>query len=275
MAVGRIFDRVPAAVRVILARWFIYVFATLPGLIALQGHLGDTVGKRPWFDDVEMPLNILNLRLVGAEISDGISPLMFGALLVWILQLIWLAGAARVLDPQADAGTKKVFANGRPFLWRYLRIAFFALLAIIVVHLGVKAVFTSLATRAELQGWSVVKSYIDLNLWRGAILFVMLTVIGVFVFWVRVMTVVTDETKLRRVPRKVLGLLRRRIGAAFLLQFAAVTVVLALQATALFAWRQAGGGAVWFAMWLLLLLFAAWVWQWRVSSALRLTSELR
>ena len=42
MAVGRIFDRVPAAVRVILARWFIYVFATLPGLIALQGHLGDT-----------------------------------------------------------------------------------------------------------------------------------------------------------------------------------------------------------------------------------------
>lgn len=275
MAIGRILDRVPVTVRVILARWFVYVLATLPGLVALQGHLSDTVGKRPWFEDVEMPLNILNVRLVGAEIADGISPLMFGALLVWVLQLIWLAGAVRVLDPQTDAGTKKVFANGRPYLWRYLRIAFFALLAIIVVHLGVKAVFTSLATRAELQGWSVVKSYIDLNLWRGAILFVMLTVIGVFVFWMRVIAVVTDETKLRRIPRKVFGLLRQRIGAAFVLQFAAVTVVLALQATALFAWRQAGGGVLWFVAWLTILLFAAWVWQWRVSFALRLTSGMR
>jgi hypothetical protein len=275
MVVAGILDRVPATVRVILARWFIYVLATLPGLVSLQGHLNDTVGKRPWFDDVEMPLSILNVRLVTAEISDGITVLMLGALLVWLLQLIWLAGAVRVLDPHADAGTKKVFANGRPYLWRYLRIAIFALVVIIAVHLGVKAVFNALATRAELQGWSVVKSYIDLNLWRGAILFVLLTVIGVFVFWMRVITVVTDERKLRRVPRKVLGVYRRNFGAAFLLQFAAVTVVLALQAAALFAWRQAGGGSAWFVAWLSLLLFAAWVWQWRVSYALRFTSGVR
>ena len=275
MVVTRILDRVPATVRVILARWFIYVLATLPGLVALQGHLNDTVGKRPWFDDVEMPLNILNVKLVGAEISDGITVLMIGALLVWLLQLIWLAGATRVLDPQADAGRKKVFANGRPYLWRFLRIAFFALLVIIAVHLGVKAIFNALATRAELQGWSVVKSYIDLNLWRGAILFILLTVIGVFVFWMRVITVVTDERKLRRVPRKVFGVYRRNFGAAFLLQFAAVTVVLGLQAVALFAWRQAGGGTLWFMAWLTLLLVAAWVWQWRVALALRLSSDIR
>lgn len=275
MVVARIFDRVPATVRVILARWFIYLLATLPGLVALQGHLNDTVGKRPWFEDAQMPLDILNLRLVLAEVVDGINLLMLGVFLVWLLQLIWLAGAVRVLDPQADAGTKKVFASGRPYLWRYLRIAFFALLVVIAVHLGVKAIFTSLATRAELQGWSVAQSYIDLNVWRGAILFVMLTVIGVFVFWMRVITVVSEEYKLRRVPRKVLGLFRRKIGSAFLLQFAAVTAVLVLQAAALFAWRQSGGGVAWFIAWLLLLLFAAWVWQWRVSAALRLVSNMR
>lgn len=267
MVVGRLIDRLPPFIRVILARWFIYVFAMLPGLMALQGQLDDAIGKRPWFDDVEMPLDMLNVKLVLAEVSDGAGLLMLCALLAWLLQLIWLAGAVRVLDPDAD--TKKVFASGRPYLWRYLRIAFFALLGILVVHLGIKAIFESLAASAELQGRPVDESYIDLNLWKGAILFVLLTLIGVFVFWTRVLTTVSDERKLRRLPRKVLRVYRRHIGSALLLQFLAVTVVLVLQALALFAWRQAGGGTLWFIAWLLLLLVAAWVWQWRVSFALR------
>jgi hypothetical protein len=272
MVVTGLFDRMPITLRVVLARWFIYVLVTLPGLVSLQGHLNDAVGKRPWFHDVQMPLDFLNLKLVLAELGGGTTALMLGALLAVVLQLIWLAGAVRVLDPQADAESKKVFANGRPYLWRYLRIAFFALLLVIGVHLGVKAMFASLAARAELQSWPVEKSYFDLNLWRAGILFVLLTVVGVFVFWMRVITVVTDERKLRRLPRKVLTLYRGNPGSALLLQCAAVTLVLVLQATALFAWRQAGGGVAWFVAWLLLLLFAAWVWQWRVSSALRLVS---
>ncbi len=268
MVLGRMIDRLPATLRVILVRWFIYVFATLPGLLALQGQLDDAIGKRPWFQDAEMPLDAVNLNLVVSELSGGAGLLMLCALLAWFLQLIWLAGAVRVLVP--DAATKKVFASGRPYLWRYLRIAFFALLVILVVHLITKAIFELLATRAELQGWPVDESIFDLNLWRGAIMFVLLTLIGVFVFWMRVLTAATDERKLRRVPRKVLRLLRRHIGSALLLQFLAVTVVLALQAVALFAWRQAGGGIAWFLAWLLLLLLAAWVWQWRVSFALRI-----
>jgi hypothetical protein len=267
MVLGQLIDRLPISLRVILVRWFIYVFATLPGLMALQGQLDDAVGKRPWFHDAGMPLNLVNLKLVMAELSDGAGLLMLCALLAWFLQLIWLAGAVRVLDP--DAESRKVLASGRPYLWRYLRIAFFALLVIAVVHLGMKAIFESLATRAELQGRPVDESYIDLNLWKGAILFVLLTLIGVFVFWARVLTAAADERKLRRVPRKVIHVFRRRIGSAVLLQVLAVTVVLALQAVALYAWRQAGGGAIWFIAWLLLLLGAAWIWQWRVSFALR------
>lgn len=267
MVLGRLIDRLPITLRVIFVRWFIYVFATLPGLMALQAQLDDAIGKRPWFDDVEMPMDILNAKLVASELSDGAGLLMLCALLAWFLQLIWLAGAVRVLDP--DAESRKVLASGRPYLWRYLRIAFFALLAILVVHVGTKAVFESLATRAELQGRPLDESIFDLNMWRGAILFVLLTLTGVFVFWMRVLTAATDERRLRRVPRQVLRVFRRHIGSAVLVQFLAVTVVLLLQAVALYAWRQAGGGTIWFLAWLLLLLGAAWIWQWRISFALR------
>jgi hypothetical protein len=272
MALTNIFDRVPPTVRVILARWFVYIFATLPGLIMLQGHLGETIGKRPWFQDAQMPLDVLNTRLLISELFGGTGLLLAGVLVALVLQLIWLAGAVRVLDPNAAAGTTKVFANGRPYLWRYMRIAFFALLVIAAVHLGLKGVFESLASRAELAGWPVDRSYIDLMLWRGGLMFVLLTLIGVFVFWARVLTAVTDERKLRRLPRKVLGLFRSHFGAALLLQFAAITIVLLLQAAALYAWRQAGGGTPWYVAWLLILLIAAWVWQWRVSAAVRIAS---
>jgi hypothetical protein len=270
LALTNLFDRVPPTVRVILARWFIYVFATLPGLLTMQRHLNESVGKRPWFQDAEMPLDILNLRLLISELSGGTGMLVIGSLLAWVLLLIWLAGAVRVLDPQAAADTKKVFASGRPFLWRYLRIAFFALVVVVAVHFGVKFLFKSLAAHAELQSWPLEKSFIDLNLWRAATLFVLLTLAGVFFFWMRVMTAMTDERKLRYLPRRIFRLYRKHIASALLLQCGAVAVVFMLQVTALYAWRQAGGGLVWFIVWLLLLLLAAWVWQWRVLSAVRL-----
>ncbi len=270
MAIKGMLDRLPTSVRVILARWFIYVLAMFPGLQSLQGHLNEAVGKRPWFHDIEMPLTMLDFKMLVAEVYDGVGMLLFGVLFVWVLQLIWLAGAARVLDPQAEPGTKKVFANGRPFLWRYVRIALFALLLALVVHLGVKAVFESMADNAELQGVPLVKSYIDANLWRGGILFLLLSLVGVFIFWMRVITTVTDERKLRFVPRKVFRVFRRRFVSALLLQFAAVVLVLTVQGFALFAWRQSGGGTLWYLVWLLLLLLAAWVWQWRVAAAVRI-----
>jgi hypothetical protein len=263
-------DRLPAPLRVVLTRWLIYIVAALPGFVMLRSHLNDTVGKRPWFQDAGMPLDYLSVKLLMAELSGGAGLLIVGVALAWILQLIWLAGAVRVLDPDSGAESGKVFANGRTYLWRFLKIAFVALLAAALVHLGVKHLFEILSARAEVQGWPVETSYIDLNLWRGGVLFVLLTLIGVFAFWWRVLAVATGEPKLRRLLRPTFRLYRRHPGSVLLLQFAAVVVVLGLQAMALYAWRQAGGGVLWFAAWLLLLLFAAWVWQWRVSSALRI-----
>jgi hypothetical protein len=273
MALTNLFDRVPPTVRVILARWFIYIIAALPGLLIMQKHLNESVGKRPWFQGADMPLDILNVRLLIPELAGGAGVLVLGSFLAWVLLLIWLAGAVRVLDPRAAADTKKVFANGRPFLWRYLRIAFFALLVAVAVHFGVKFLFTWLAARAELQSWPVEKSLIDLNLWRAAILFVLLTLAGVFFFWMRIMTAMTDARKLRYLPVRIFRLYRRHVASALLLQCAAVAGLLLLQMAALYAWRQTGGGLAWFIAWLLLLLFAAWVWQWRVLHAMRLAQR--
>ncbi|MBT8108331.1 MAG: hypothetical protein KJP17_08855 [Gammaproteobacteria bacterium] len=270
MAIRGMLDRLPAPLRVVLTRWLIYIVAALPGFVMLRSHLNDTIGKRPWFQDAGMPLDYLSVKLLMAELSGGAGLLIVGVALAWILQLIWLAGAVRVLDPDSGAESGKVFANGRPYLWRFLKIAFVTLLAAALVHLGVKHLFEILSARAEVQGWPVEKSYIDLNLWRGGVLFVLLTLIGVFAFWWRVLAVATGEPKLRRLLRPTFRLYRRHPGSVLLLQFAAVVVVLGLQAMALYAWRQSGGGIPWFAAWLLLLLFAAWVWQWRVSSALRI-----
>jgi len=254
--------------RVILSRWALYVVAMLPGLLAMKRHLEQTVGLRPWFQDVEMPLDMLSLKFVAAELSGGMSLLMLGAFIVWVLQLVWLAGAAQILDTSKNYLPRKIFGNGWSYLGRFVRIAVFSILAIIAFHLALKFLFGSLATRAELEDWSVEKSFFDLNLWRAVITFTALTLVGTFAFWARVITVADSRRKLRRLPLLLLRLFARRPVSALIFQFAAITVVLFVQAVALWSWRQSGGGLAWLVLWAVLLLVASWIWQLRIRAAL-------
>ena len=254
--------------RVILSRWALYVVAMLPGLLVMKRHLEQTVGLRPWFQDVEMPLDMLSLKFVAAELSGGMSLLMLGAFIVWVLQLVWLAGAAQILDTSKNYLPRKIFGNGWSYLGRFVRIAVFSILAIIAFHLALKFLFGSLATRAELEDWSVEKSFFDLNLWRAVITFTALTLIGTFAFWARVITVADSRRKLRRLPLLLLRLFARRPVSALIFQFAAITVVLFVQAVALWSWRQSGGGLAWLVLWAMLLLVASWIWQLRIRAAL-------
>jgi len=254
--------------RVILSRWALYVVAMLPGLLAMKRHLEQTVGLRPWFQDVEMPLDMLSLKFVAAELSGGMSLLMLGAFIVWVLQLVWLAGAAQILDTSKNYLPRKIFGNGWSYLGRFVRIAVFSILAIIAFHLALKFLFGSLATRAELEDWSVEKSFFDLNLWRAVITFTALTLVGTFAFWARVITVADSRRKLRRLPLLLLRLFARRPVSALIFQFAAITVVLFVQAVALWSWRQSGGGLAWLVLWAMLLLVASWIWQLRIRAAL-------
>ena len=254
--------------RVVLSRWALYVVAMLPGLLAMKRHLEQTVGLRPWFQDVEMPLDMLSFKFVAAELSGGISLLMLGAFLVWALQLVWLAGAVQILDASKNYLPRKIFANGWSYLGRFVRIAVFSILAIIAFHLALKFVFGSLATRAELEDWTVQKSFFDLNLWRAVLTFTALTLVGTFAFWARVITVADSRRKLRRLPLLLLRLFVRRPVSALVFQFAAIAVVLFVQAVALWSWRQSGGGLAWLLFWAALLLVASWIWQLRIRAAL-------
>ena len=98
--------------------------------------------------------------------------------------------------------------------------------------------------------------------------FTALTLIGTFAFWARVITVADSRRKLRRLPLLLLRLFARRPVSALIFQFAAIAVVLFVQAVALWSWRQSGGGLAWLLFWAALLLVASWIWQLRIRAAL-------
>jgi hypothetical protein len=193
---------------------------------------------------------------------------MLGAFLVWVLQLVWLAGAVQIFNSSRFDVPRKVFANGWPYLGRFVRIAVVAILAIIAFHLALKFFFNSLATRAELEDWTVKQSLFDLNLWRAVMTFTALTLVGTFAFWARVITVSDSRRRLRRLPLLLLRLFVRRPVSALIFQSATIAIVLFVQAVALWSWRQSGGGLAWLVLWAMLLLIASWIWQLRVRAAL-------
>jgi len=141
--------------RVVLSRWGLYVVAMLPGLAAMTSHLKQTVGLRPWFQDVEMPLDMLSFKLVVAELPGGMPLLMLGALLVWVLQLVWLAGAVQIFNASRFDVPRKVFANGWPYLGRFIRIAVFAILAIIAIQIRSQPLASRDAVHGPHAGWNV------------------------------------------------------------------------------------------------------------------------
>ena len=255
--------------RVVMARWGLYMMAMLPGLLAMSGQLDEAIGRRPFFHDVQLPLDMLSLRLLMSELSGaGMMVLLCGLLIVWLMQLLWQAGATRVLDPTLNPAPSKVFASGKPFLGRSLRIAVFALLGAIVVHLTIRYFHNAISAHAELQGWTVQQSFFELTLWRAIALFAGLTLVGTFAFWARLIFVADERRYLRRLPRMVMRLFVRRPVSALLLQFAAISIILIVQGAALMFWRQSASGVAWLLLWTVLLLLASWIWQLRIRLAL-------
>ena len=255
--------------RVVLSRWGLYIFAMVPGLFVLTGELNESVGLRPHFQDLRLPLDVADVSLLTAELFGGGSALLiFGVIVIWVLQLVWLGGATLLFNSAESQAKQKLFRPGWQFLGRYVRIAIFALIVVVAAHMGIKYLFGMLSARSELEDWAFQTSMIDLNVWRAMILFVALTLIGTFSFWVRIITVAEGRRDLRRLPMVVIRLFLRRPAAALLFQFAAIALVISLQAIALVCWRQSSGGLLWPLLWALTLFFTSWVWQVRIRAAL-------
>jgi hypothetical protein len=255
--------------RVVLSRWGLYIFAMVPGLFVLTGELNESVGLRPHFQDLQLPLDVADVSLLAAELfGGGTAVLIFGVIIIWVLQLVWLGGATLLFSSAESQAKQKLFRPGWQFLGRFVRIAIFALIVIVAAHMGIKYLFGMLSARSELEDWAFQTSMIDLNVWRARVLFVALTLIGTFAFWVRIITVAEGRRDLRRLPMVVIRLFLRRPLAALLFQFAAIALVISLQAIALVCWRQSSGGLLWPLLWAVTLLFTSWVWQVRIRAAL-------
>lgn len=256
--------------RVVGARWLLYMLAMLPGMLSLSRHLNETIGTRPWLQDLQAPLDTLPLKFVLAELNDGTGLLMAGALLIWLLQLVWLGGAMRVLDPRTPGVQTKVFAIGWQYLARFVRIAIFAIIATLILQLLIAKAFGVLSARAETQAWPIYDAYVGLNQWRAFVSFLALTFVGLIAFWARTIAVADARTDTRRLLWPALKLLVQKPVAAFAGQFLLVCLVLIIQAAALWCWRQSPHGGLWFGGWALLQLVTAYVWQIRIRMAMHI-----
>jgi hypothetical protein len=254
--------------RVVTSRWLLYMLATLPGLMALTNHLDETVGKRPWFQDLQPPLDMLSTKLAVAEIGDGVALLGAAVVVIWLLQLVWLGGSIQLLNPRRPDMRKKVFSNGWQFFWRFIRVALFALIAVAVAQFLMSKVVAGLRVQAESQNWPIYDAFVALNLWYASIAFIVMTLIGLIAFWMRMIVVTEDRHDIRRLPWLAVKLLLRRPVSAFLLQFLLVCAVLGTQVVALWCWRQSSSGGLWFGAWAVLQLVTAYVWQLRIRMAL-------
>ncbi len=268
MAVMELLKPTSGTWRVVTSRWLLYMLATLPGLMALTGHLDETVGKRPWFQDLQPPLDTLSTKLLVPEIADGVALLGAAVVVIWLFQLVWLGGSIQILDPRRSDIRKKVFSHGWQFLARFIRVAVFAAIAVALTQFLLGKVFGALRAQAEAQNWSVYDAFVTLNLWYVSIAFIVMTLIGLVAFWIRMIVVTEDRRDLRRLPWMAVKILVRRPVSAFLLQFLLVCAVLGTQVMALWCWRQSPNGGMWLGVWVLLQLLTAYVWQLRIRSAL-------
>ena len=268
MAVIELLKPTTGTWRVVATRWLLYMFAVLPGVLSLGRHLDDKIGTRPWFHDLQPPLSVLSTKFVVSEIGDGIALLGAGVAIIWLLQLVWLGGSIRVLDPRAPGVQTRIFANGWQYLARFVRIALMAVIAIAILQFVIGKFFSGLGARAEVNGWSVYSAYISLNMWKVATVFVALTAIGVIAFWMRIIAVTEERTDTRRLPWQTLKLVASKPLNAFVLQFLLICAVLGIQAMALWCWRQSGSDSLWLGLWALLQLATAYVWQFRIRAAL-------
>jgi hypothetical protein len=267
MAVVELLKPTSGTWRVVGSRWLLYMLATLPGTVTLSRHLDETIGKRPWFQDLQTPLDVLSTKFVLAELGDGLALFGAGVLIIWLLQLVWLGGSIQVLDPRRPGIRKNVFSQGWQYLARFMRIAILAVIAVALMQFLIDKMFGLLSARAETESWSVYASYIALNLWRVAVIFIVFTVIGIVAFWARMIAVTQERHDTRRLPWQAVKVLLRRPISAFLLQFLLVCIVLGTQAMALWCWRQSPSGGMWLAIWAALQLLTAYVWQLRIRSA--------
>ena len=275
MAVKRAFleglGTVKGSFRLVIMRWTLWILAGTPGVLIGLGALGDTVGRRPYFTEAADPLPVFELvRLAGAIPGAVWGALTAGVVGAWLGNLLLTAGAVEVLGRTRETKVRvwrTVFETGTRTFWVYLRLA---LLGAVLIFGGAKllgVIFDRLVDHGAAAGWTGQSLARTVPLVHGVLLLTWATLVGVMIWWCKVITVADERRLVRRLPLMVLRLWWRRPLQGVVFHVVLSVVTLFASAAVLFGWRQsAAGPAGWIVLWLVVLGVMAFVWHWRLRA---------
>jgi hypothetical protein len=260
---------VPGSARLIVFRWLLWILSAAPGVAMAIGAIGGSVGNRPYFADAADPLPMVTLgKLLGSIPGPVWATLAVGAGLVWILNLILTAGAIDILNPSKEGKVRvwrTVFDSGSRFLWTYFRIAFLALVLILIGSRVLVVVFGQITDHGRIAGWSAKTVLWTIPLIRNLLFLGWAGLVGILAWWCRVIAVSDGRRYVRRIPALVTRAWLRHPLQGVLFQLVLYGVSLILGAAVLVAWRQsASSTGGWVLLWLLVLLFQSYLWHWRL-----------
>jgi hypothetical protein len=264
---------------IIAARWVLWIVAMAPAVLGGSAAISTGPAVEPYFASAPQPLGLLQLVELLGRFAPVFSIALFCVFLGWLGSQLLTAGAITVLRGPAEDGRRLWRASidlGMPHLLAYLRIAFVAALWLGLCFWLVNRGISWLADRGELNGWSASTLLWALTVTRAAALVVLGGIVGTCALWCRVLVVIGNRRRVRRLHEIVPRLIARAPLQGLVLQVVLSSVSVIVGAAVLFAWRQSTGGtALWVVVWLLVLLGQAYVWHWRLRILCALTEQMR
>lgn len=266
----------PGSLKLIFARWLLGIVAMLPGTLAGISALSTGPAADPYFSDAPQPLPLLVfIEFVGRLPGAMWGLLALGAIVAWLANQWLTAGAATILDRHL-AGRPRVWRTtidvGKQYLGRYLRVAAFAGVWLVIALALTGRAFDWLADHGTLAGWSGETLLLTLPITRALVLLAVASAVGAAGLWCRVILVRGARRCVRRLHQVVPRLAWRAPVQGFLLPMLLSAFSLVAAALVVFAWRQSGAGALglWLPIWLAVLLGQAYVWHWRLRICVEL-----
>lgn len=267
------------SVRVIAARWLLWIAVMAPVIFGGVAAISSGPAVEPYFASAPQPVGVFMFVELLGRLGPVWGIAVACVLIGWLASQVLTAGAIAMLSGSAGGGRGLWRASidlGMPHLLAYLRIAFVAALWLGVCLWLVNRGIGWLADRGELRGWSGTTLVWTLPVTRAAALLVLGGIVGTCALWCRVIVVMGNRRRVRRLLEIVPQLIARAPLQGLALQVVLSSASMIIGAVVLFAWRQsAGGAALWVVVWLLVLLGQAYAWHWRLRILCALTEQSR
>jgi len=269
MQVTEALKPVDGTFHLIFGRWLIAILAALPGIVVGGNELSELMGRNSFFSSAPDPLPIVQMAAFVTHIPGSVLGLLaFGLVFSIIANFLLTAAAAKILEP-GRTGKPRVWRNmvevGSLYFWQYLRIAILAIVLLAVGASLIGKLYKLLQDYAEVMRWSGYSRFIIMPLIRVAMVLMWASAVGVFCWWLRVITVADGRRFLRRILPLVFRIWRRQFFQGFLIHWLLIMSSLLISALVLYGWRQSDSAEWgWYVLWLSILLIQVGIWHWRI-----------